>query len=121
MSAPATAQEPSREGRGAAPPTSAAPATALATPESFGLRPGRPRVSPTRTDTPPSIDGVLDDPVWQTAARITEFTQQQPLDGARATEETEVWVAYDRDHLYFGFYAHYIDTSIMRANRVERD
>jgi hypothetical protein len=83
----------------------------------LGLRPGRPRVTPTRTDEPPEIDGVLDDAVWRTAARLTEFTQQQPLDGAPATEETEVWVAYDRDHLYFGFHAHYQDPSIMRGTR----
>ena len=69
--------------------------------ESFGLLPNRPRVTPTRTDTAPVIDGVLDDEVWITAAHITEFTQQQPLDGAPATEATEVYIAYDSDHIYF--------------------
>jgi hypothetical protein len=118
----AAAQEPVGASPGepdrASPP---AAATTLPPPESFGLAPGRPRVSPTRTDTPPRIDGVLDDPVWLTAARITEFTQQQPLDGAPASEATEVWIAYDSDNLYFAFHAHYRDPSIMRANRVERD
>ncbi|MEQ1857364.1 MAG: hypothetical protein ABL963_12965, partial [Longimicrobiales bacterium] len=106
-------------------PTAARPTATTAaadrTPESFGLRPGRPRVAPTRTDAPPRIDGLLDDPIWRNAARLTDFTQQQPLDGAPASEATEVWVAYDRDHLYFGFHAHYQDPSIMRANRVDRD
>ena len=83
--------------------------------------PDRPTVRPTRTDTPPDIDGRLDDEVWKTAALITEFVQQSPLDGAPATEETEVYVAYDADNLYFAFYAHYEDPSIMRANRVDRD
>ena len=50
---------------------------------------GRPTVRPTRTDTPPVIDGRLDDEVWRSAALITEFVQQAPLDGAPATEETE--------------------------------
>jgi hypothetical protein len=89
--------------------------------EAFGLLPDRPRVTPTRTDDPPRIDGVLDDPVWQNAAHITDFTQQQPLDGAPATEATDVYVAYDSDKLYLGFHVHYQDPSIMRANRVERD
>ena len=89
--------------------------------ESFGLLPNRPRVTPTRTDTAPVIDGVLDDEVWITAAHITEFTQQQPLDGAPATEATEVYIAYDSDHIYFGFHAHYEDPSIMRSNLGERD
>jgi hypothetical protein len=78
-------------------------------------------VTPTRTDMPPLIDGALDDPMWETAAHITEFTQQQPLDGAPATEATDVYIAYDSDRLYFGFHVHYKDPSIMRANRVERD
>ena len=87
----------------------------------FGLVPGRPTVRPTRTAVRPDIDGSLDDAIWQRAAKLTEFTQQAPLDGAPATEETEAWVAYDNDSLYFAFYLHYEDPSIMRANRVDRD
>ena len=101
--------------------SSANPGTPLPNLEQFGLLPGRPRVSPTRTDTPPRIDGVLDDEVWRTAAHITQFTQQAPLDGAPATEDTDVYIAYDSEHIYFGFHAHYKDPSIMRANRGERD
>jgi hypothetical protein len=89
--------------------------------EDGGLVPGRPTVRPTRTDTAPEIDGRLDDEVWRTAALITEFVQQSPLDGAPATEETEVYVAYDSENIYLAFYAHYEDPSIMRANRVDRD
>ena len=57
--------------------------------EDAGFVTGRPTVRPTRTDTPPVIDGRLDDEVWRSAALITEFVQQAPLDGAPATEETE--------------------------------
>ena len=89
--------------------------------EELGLLPGRPRVTPTRTDNPPELDGVLDDEVWRTAAHITEFTQQSPLDGAPATEATDVYIAYDSDNLYFGFHVHYEDPSIMRATRADRD
>ena len=89
--------------------------------EDAGLVTGRPTVRPTRTDTPPVIDGRLDDEVWRSAALITEFVQQAPLDGAPATEETEVYVAYDSENIYLAFYAHYEDRSIMRANRVDRD
>ena len=87
----------------------------------FGILAGRPRIRPPRIYTPPVIDGRLDDPVWQTATLITDFVQQAPLDGAPATEETEVYLAYDADHLYFGFYLHYDDPGLMRANRVDRD
>ena len=82
---------------------------------------GRPRVRVRRTDTPPVIDGRLDDEVWRTAAMLSEFVQQAPLDGAPATEETEIYISYDSDHIYFAFYLHYSDPGIMRANRVDRD
>ena len=119
-----TAQEPPEAERveGRPPVERLEPATPeLRSPEEFGLLPGRPRVSPTRTDSPPVIDGVLDDAVWSTAAHLTEFTQQSPLDGAPATEETDVYIAYDSENIYFGFHAHYENPAIMRANRVERD
>ena len=87
----------------------------------YGALTGRPRVRARRTDTPPTIDGRLDDEVWRTAAMLSEFVQQSPLDGAPATEQTEVYVAYDSDHIYFAFYLHYSDPGILRANRVDRD
>ena len=82
---------------------------------------GRPRISPSRTSIPPVIDGRLDDEVWRTATKITELVQQSPLDGAPATEATDIYIAYDSDQIYFGFHVHYEDPSIMRANRVDRD
>ena len=87
----------------------------------YGALAGRPRVRVRRTDTPPEIDGRLDDEVWRTAAMLSDFVQQSPLDGAPATEETEIYIAYDSDHIYFGFYLHYTDPGILRANRVDRD
>ncbi len=80
-----------------------------------------PSVTAVRTTEPPSIDGRLDDPVWQKAARVTHFVQQRPVEGAPATEQTEILIAYDSQDLYFGIYAHYSDPSIIRANRVDRD
>ena len=87
----------------------------------FGIATGRPSVSTTRTSRPPRVDGRLDDAVWQEATRITEFVQQQPLDGAPATEKTEVFVANDANNLYFGIYAHYSDPVLIRANLSDRD
>ena len=80
-----------------------------------------PTVKPARVTAPPTIDGRLDDPSWTNAARITEFVQRRPLDGAPATERTEVYIAYDSERLYFGINAHYSESSLVRANRVDRD
>ena len=87
----------------------------------YGALADRPRVRVPRIDTPPEIDGRLDDEAWLQSALLTEFVQQSPLDGAPATEQTEIYIAYDSDHIYFGFYLHYEDPGILRANRVDRD
>jgi hypothetical protein len=88
---------------------------------SVGILAGRPTISAIRTTDPPRVDGRLDDAVWRNAARITDFVQQRPLEGAPATEQTEVFIAYDSQNLYFGIYAHYSDPGLIRANRVDRD
>ncbi len=70
---------------------------------------------------PPRIDGQLDDAIWQRAAVLTEFVQTSPVEGAPATEDTEVYIAFDSTHLYIAMYAHYSNPGMMRANRVDRD
>ncbi len=89
-----------------------------------GFAPGlfeRPTVALTRTASPPAIDGRLDDSVWETATHVTDFVQIAPVEGAPGSEATEVWMAYDSDHLYFAFYAHYTNPGIMRVNRADRE
>ena len=55
-----------------------------------------------RTDTPPVIDGRLDDAVWARAALVDDFHQSQPIEGAEPTERTEIYLLYDEDALYIG-------------------
>ena len=86
-----------------------------------GILTGRPTLRPTRTEVGPDIDGRLDDLVWRNALHITEFVQESPLEGAPATEDTEVWISYDSENLYVAVHAHYEDPGIMRATRVDRD
>ncbi len=89
----------------------------------FAASPVRPRpiAVVSRVSEPPRIDGRLDDSVWETATHITDFIQIAPVEGAPASEDTEVWIAYDNDHMYFAFYAHYTDPAIMRVNRADRE
>ena len=89
--------------------------------EGAGILTGRPTLRPGRSDVRTDIDGRLDDVIWQDAIHITEFVQQNPVEGAPATEDTDVWIAYDSQNLYIAVHAHYSDPSIMRANRVDRD
>ena len=87
----------------------------------IGALAGRPTVRVEIVGEPPLVDGRLDDMAWRGAAKLTSFVQEQPIEGARATEETEIYIAYDSRNIYFGIYAHYSDPSLIRANRVERD
>jgi hypothetical protein len=81
----------------------------------------RPTVGIRRAEASPEIDGRLDDPVWQSAVRITEFVQERPFEGSPATEQTEVSLAYDSQNLYIAVHAQYSDLALMRSNRLDRD
>jgi hypothetical protein len=59
-------------------------------------------VTAVRTETPPVVDGVLNDPVWNAARPATGFTQHDPVDGDSASERTEVRILFDGEALYFG-------------------
>ena len=56
-----------------------------------------------RIETPPQLDGVLDEPFWADIPPVTGFRQRDPVDGAPASERTEVRIAFDENALYFGF------------------
>ena len=95
--------------------------TAVGIAAGAGILTGRPTVRPTRATAPPRIDGQLDDAVWRSAVRITDFVQQNPVEGAAATEDTDVYLAYDSQYIYVAVHAHYADPGLMRANRLDRD
>ena len=54
------------------------------------------------TDESIELDGRLDEDVWMRAVPATNFRQQDPDNGAPATEQTEVRFAYDDEKLYMG-------------------
>ena len=60
-------------------------------------------LKPLRTNTPPKIDGILDDPVWTKAPTVTGFETFIPEFGKVQPEQTIVYMVYDRENLYFGF------------------
>jgi hypothetical protein len=67
-----------------------------------------------------SLDGRLDEAVWQAATPITDFTQQEPVEGGVPSEETEIRVIYDDDNLYIGAII-YDDPDGILAFQRERD
>ena len=55
----------------------------------------------THTDVPPVIDGVLNEPAWQTAPAQGDFTSFQTE--SLANEQTWLRVLYDREAIYISF------------------
>ena len=73
------------------------------------------------TAEPPTIDGVLDEPLWQRAEPATGFVQADPLEGEPATEQTEVRVAFDRNYLYIAARCLDSDPSGVIVNEIRKD
>ncbi len=87
----------------------------------FSGRAGRIRVQVPRVDAAVTIDGRLDEAAWSRAARLTDFSQYQPVDGRPAEEPTEVLVWYGRDAIYFGVKARELHGNVIRATHANRD
>lgn len=74
-----------------------------------------------RTNTPPVIDGVLDDPVWTQAPSETGFKTWRPDFGKEMHEKTVVYYAYDRENLYFAYRCYDREPSKVKASVTARD
>ena len=46
------------------------------------------------------LDGVLDEPVYETVPAISDFVQQMPVEGAPASERTDAWILFDAANVY---------------------
>ena len=80
-----------------------------------------PVVQATRTPAPPSIDGRLDDLVWHQAPTMADFFQREPVEGAQPTEQTQVRILFDDDHLYFALRCFDSEADRLVANQMRRD
>ncbi|MCC7194162.1 MAG: carbohydrate binding family 9 domain-containing protein [Gemmatimonadaceae bacterium] len=74
-----------------------------------------------RLTEPAVVDGRLDEPAWSKAARLTGFSQYQPVDGRPAEDSTEVLVWYAPDAIWFGIRAREAHGDVVRATRANRD
>ena len=74
-----------------------------------------------RVSTPPNIDGIIDESVWQNAIPIKEFTQQEPIAGAQPSHQTEVRIIYDDEYFYIGVMCYDNDPSKIIARELKWD
>ncbi len=90
-------------------------------PDSVAFRPQiKPTVQAVRIAEKVTVDGKLDEPFWRTAVRVSGFAEVQPGNQAPPQVETDVWLAYDDEHLYVAFRA-YDAPGAIRATRSNRD
>lgn len=78
------------------------------------------RLTPEQSETI-KLDGILSEPFWETAAAITDLRQQEPEEGAPATEATEIRVVMDGSTLYVGIIARDREPDRIVSRVLQRD
>ena len=67
-----------------------------------------------------SLDGRVDEASWGRAVPITDFTQQEPVEGGVPSQRTEVRVLFDEDNIYISAIL-YDDPEGILAYQMQRD
>ena len=83
--------------------------------------PARSTVRAVRVNSPLHVDGKLNEAVYALVRPITDFIQQEPREGAPATERTEVWVFFDRTNVYVSARCWESQPERRVANELRRD
>ena len=67
------------------------------------------------------IDGRLDDAVYARVQPMTGFIQNDPVEGAPASEQTEVWILFDDEYVYLSARCWESRPDRLRATEMRRD
>lgn len=78
-------------------------------------------LEPKITGTPPVIDGVLDDPIWQETIQVTGFKTFAPDFGLPMEQKTIAYVTYDEENLYFAFQCFDNEPNRIKTSVAQRD
>ena len=70
---------------------------------------------------PPAVDGRVNDEAWLNIAPYDNFTQQDPIEGAPASERTEVRVIFDKSNVYIGIICFDSEPGKIIVNQSRRD
>ena len=82
---------------------------------------GRVTVRAVRLAQPLRVDGALDEALYSSYQPLSDFVQIEPAHGEAATEKSEVWIAFDADHVYIGFRTWESQPDRLVANEMRRD
>ena len=98
-----------------------APVLCAATPQETGSVQPTKSAMVTRISSEITLDGSLDEPVWDTAPKIGDLTQRIPQTGQPPTERTDVTLLYDADNLYIGVMAYDSEPQRITSTQMGRD
>jgi len=79
------------------------------------------KIIPVRTDTPPVIDGKLDEEIWSLTPKFTAFKTFKPDFGMAPSEKTEAYLTYDSYNLYFAMRCYDSEPEKIKASVTRRD
>lgn len=69
----------------------------------------------------PKMDGILDDPCWQTVEWASDFVQREPAEGEPPSEQTAFKIVYDDHALYLAYRAYEKDPAAIARHLARRD
>jgi hypothetical protein len=75
----------------------------------------------TRVSVPPVIDGRLDEDVWKTALKFTDFKTFKPDYGKEPGQKTEAYFLFDAENFYIAFRCYDTNPGQVKANISKRD
>ena len=101
-------------------PVAAPPAWAAPSPQSTSIESAKSAVV-TATTSNITVDGVLDEKIWQTTPTIGELTQREPRTGEQPTERTDVRLLHDEDALYIGVMSYDSEPEKVIGTEMSRD
>ncbi len=70
---------------------------------------------------PPQIDGKLENPLWKRGAVLQNFTQYEPQEGVKPSEETVAYIGFDKKNLYIAVRCFDSNPKAIRACLSKRD
>ena len=84
-------------------------------------RRGGASVRAVRLPSPLRLDGRLDEAVYTSVPPMSDFIQQEPVEGMLATEKTEVWLLFDDHHVFVSFRCWESRPERLVVNEMRRD
>jgi hypothetical protein len=75
-----------------------------------------------KLSSPPKIDGILDNPLWEKEAlKIENFLQLSPKENGTPSEKTVAYIGYDQKNFYIAFRCDDSEAKKIRASVTNRD